>query len=122
MMISEAEIEAALDAYLGSKLWRTSAGVPGYRDAMRAALSAASAAREASGLVLVPMDPTEAMDPAEAMLAARKGSLKAYIDALPSDIKDRLAKSECGYRIEESLKAKIRYRAMISAVPKRIEP
>jgi hypothetical protein len=75
MMISEAEIEAALDAYLGSKLWRTSAGVPGYRDAMRAALSAASAAREASGLVLVPMDPTEAMDPAEAMLAARKGSL-----------------------------------------------
>jgi hypothetical protein len=35
MMISEAEIEAALDAYLGSKLWRTSAGVPGYRDAAR---------------------------------------------------------------------------------------
>lgn len=48
MLISEAEIEAALDAYLGSKLWRTSAGVPGYRDAMRAALSAASVAREAA--------------------------------------------------------------------------
>jgi hypothetical protein len=53
---------------------------------------------------------------------SRGEHVTAYIDALPSDIKDRLAKSECGYRIEESLKAKIRYRAMISAVPKRIEP
>lgn len=68
----------------------------------------------AAGIVLAPLEPTEAM------LSAYSGALKAHIEAVPeADRKWRkrrtFAGGPAGYKIPPDEKARCRYRAMIAA-------
>lgn len=83
-------------------------------DLALAAIEAHTRALREAGIVLAPLEPTEAM------LSAYSGALKAHIEAVPeADRKWRkrrtFAGGPAGYKIPPDEKARCRYRAMIAA-------